>query len=114
MEKCVGDPSLASDLPSAKDDFEQALSYVGGDVKCNLPILEEKEIIKEDGSVIKRTMMNKARTQKRTVVKDQHGKHVFVEQLEDVPEVQHKDDLQNDLQQLLNRFCGEDWKKEAE
>ncbi|XP_041435540.1 ankyrin-2 isoform X8 [Xenopus laevis] len=113
MEKYVGDPSLASDLPSAKDDFEQALSYVGGDVKCNLPILEEKEIIKEDGSVIKRTMMNKARTQKRTVVKDQHGKHVFVEQLEDVPEVLHKDDLQNDLQQLLNRFCGEDWKKEA-
>eukprot|EP00079_Xenopus_tropicalis_P037920 XP_017951691.1 PREDICTED: ankyrin-2 isoform X3 [Xenopus tropicalis] len=113
MEKYVGDPSLASDLPSAKDDFEQALSYVGGDVKCNLPTLEEKEIIKEDGSVIKRTMMNKARTQKRTVVKDQHGKHVFVEQLEDVPEVLPKDDLQNDLQQLLNRFCGEDWKKEA-
>lgn len=60
-----------------------------------------------------RTMMHKASTEKRTVVKDQHGKHVFVEQLEDVPEVLQKDDLQTDLQQLLNRFCGEDWEKKA-
>lgn len=61
-----------------------------------------------------RTKMNKANTQKRTVVKDQHGKHVFVEQLEDVPEGLQKDDLQTDLQQLLNRFCGEDWEKMAQ
>ncbi|XP_075473001.1 ankyrin-2 isoform X25 [Ascaphus truei] len=113
-EKYLGDPSLASDLPSAEDDFEQALSYAGGDVRVHLPNLVEKEIIKEDGSVLKRTMMNKTSTQKRTVVKDQHGKHVFVEQLEDVPEALHKDDLQHDLQQLLNRFCGEDWEKEAQ
>ncbi|KAM4709000.1 ankyrin-2 [Discoglossus pictus] len=112
-EKYLGDPSLASDLPSAKEDFEQALSYAGGDVRVHLPNLEEREIVQEDGSVIKRTTMNKASTQKRTVVKDQHGKHVFVEQLEDVPEVLQKDDLQNDLQQLLNRFCGEDLGKEA-
>ncbi|XP_071975335.1 ankyrin-2 isoform X7 [Engystomops pustulosus] len=112
-EKYFGDTSLASDLPSAKDDFEQALCYVGGDVKVQLPNLVESQITKEDGSVLKRTMMNKACTQKRTVVKDQHGKHVFVEQLEDVPEVLQKDDLQTDLQQLLNRFCGEDWKKKA-
>ncbi|XP_053317433.1 ankyrin-2 isoform X4 [Spea bombifrons] len=112
-EKYLGDPSLASDLPSAKDDFEQALSYAGGDVRVHLPNLVEKQIVKEDGSVLKRTMMNKTSTQKRTVVKDQHGKHVFVEQLEDVPEVLNKDDLQSDLQQLLNRFCREDWEKEA-
>ncbi|XP_066429968.1 ankyrin-2 isoform X17 [Eleutherodactylus coqui] len=112
-EKYFGDSSLASDLPSAKDDFEQALSYVGGDVRVHLPDLVESEMTKEDGTVIKRTMMNKASTQKRTVVKDQHGKHVFVEQLEDVPEVLQKDDLQNDLQQLLNRFCGEDWENMA-
>ncbi|KAM4809175.1 uncharacterized protein WCC33_012587 [Rhinophrynus dorsalis] len=112
-EKCIGDPSLASDLPSAKDDFEQALSYAGGDVSIHLPNLVEKETVTQDGSVIKRTMMNKASTQKRTVVKDQHGKHVFVEHLENVPQELHKDDLQNDLQQLLNRFCGEDWEKEA-
>ncbi|XP_063776227.1 ankyrin-2 isoform X5 [Pseudophryne corroboree] len=112
-EKYLGDPSLASDLPSAKDDFEQALSYVGGDVSIHLPNLVETQITKEDGSVLKRTKMNKTKTQKRTVVKDQHGKHVFVEQLEDVPEVLHKDELQTDLQQLLNRFCVEDWEKAA-
>ncbi|XP_068137284.1 ankyrin-2 isoform X32 [Hyperolius riggenbachi] len=112
-EKCLGDPSLASDLPSAKDDFEQALNYAGGDLRVHLPNLVETQITKEDGSVIKRTTMNKTSTQKRTVVKDQHGKHVFVEHLEDVPEVFHKDSLQTDLQQLLNRFCGEDCEKEA-
>ncbi|XP_040274254.1 ankyrin-2 isoform X35 [Bufo bufo] len=112
-ERYFGDSSVASDLPSAKDDFEQALSYVGGDVKVHLPNLVESEITKKDGSVMKRTTMTKASTQKRTVVKDQHGKHVFVEHLEDVPDVLQKDDLQTDLQQLLNRFCGEDWDKKA-
>ncbi|KAM8939032.1 ankyrin-2 [Pelodytes ibericus] len=112
-EKYLGDPSIASDLPSAKDDFEQALSYAGGDVRVHLSNLMETDIVKEDGSVIKRTTMNKASTEKRTVVKDQHGKHVSVEQLEDIPEMLSKDDLQSDLQQLLNHFCGDDWKKEA-
>ncbi|XP_063314387.1 ankyrin-2 isoform X31 [Pelobates fuscus] len=112
-EKYLGDLSLASDLPSAKDDFEQALSYAGGDMSIHLPNLVETEIVKDDGSVIKRTTMNKASTQKRTVVKDQHGKHVSVEQLEDIPELLNKDDLQRDLQQLLNHFCGEDWEKDA-
>ncbi|XP_072261831.1 ankyrin-2 isoform X6 [Pyxicephalus adspersus] len=112
-EKYLGDLSLASDLPSAKDDFEQALIYAGGDVRVHLPNLMETQITKEDGSVIKRTLMNKARTQKRTVVKDQHGKHVFVEHLEDVPEAFHKDSLHTDLQQLLTRFCGEDCEQEA-
>ncbi|XP_040184664.1 ankyrin-2 isoform X8 [Rana temporaria] len=112
-EKYLGDLSLATDLPSAKDDFEQALNYAGGDVRVHLPNLTETQITKEDGSVIKRTMMNKARTQKRTVVKDQHGKHVFVEHLEDVPEAFHKDSLHTDLQQLLTRFCGENSEQEA-
>ncbi|XP_077332890.1 ankyrin-2 isoform X12 [Lithobates pipiens] len=112
-EKYLGDLSLATDLPSAKDDFEQALNYAGGDVRVHLPNLTETQITKEDGSVIKRTMMNKASTQKRTVVKDQHGKHVFVEHLEDVPEAFHKDSLHTDLQQLLTRFCGEDCEQEA-
>ncbi|XP_069834564.1 ankyrin-2 isoform X5 [Dendropsophus ebraccatus] len=53
-EKYYGDSSLASDLPSAKDDFKQALSYVGGEVNVHLPDLVESEITKEDGSVIKR------------------------------------------------------------
>ncbi|MGH0120721.1 UNVERIFIED_CONTAM: hypothetical protein FKN15_031650 [Acipenser sinensis] len=113
MEKHLGDATLATDLPSAKDDFEQALSYAGGSGKVHLPCLVEQEIVKEDGSVIKRTRMSKASSQKRTVVKDAEGKHVHVEQLEDVPEALQQDDLQHDLHQLLCRFCTDDRKHEA-
>lgn len=57
--------------------------------------------------------MSKAQTQKRAVVKDQHGKHIHLEHLEDVPEALAPDDLQHDLQQLLRHFCKEDLKQEA-
>ncbi|XP_074922276.1 ankyrin-2 isoform X7 [Chelonoidis abingdonii] len=111
MEKHLGDASLATDLPSAKEDFEEALSFTCNQMKVQLPTLVEKEIIKEDGSIIKRTTMNKSSSQKRTVVTDQYGKHVLVEQLENRPEA--RDDFQHDLQQLLRHFCKEDWKQEA-
>ncbi|XP_062992174.1 ankyrin-2 [Elgaria multicarinata webbii] len=113
MEKHHGDTSLATDLPSAKDDFEEALSYAGNKMKIEVPPLVEKEVMKEDGSVIKRTTMSKASTQKRTVVKDQYGKRIHVELLEDTPEALPQDDLQHDLQQLLRHFCKDEWKKEA-
>ncbi|KAM6266442.1 ankyrin-2 isoform 13-T14 [Spheniscus humboldti] len=113
MEKHLGDASLATDLPSAKEDFEEALSYTGNQMKVQLPALVEKEIMKEDGSVIKRTTLSKASTQKRTVMKDRYGKHVHIEELEDTPEALPQDDLQHDLQQLLRHFCKEDWKQEA-
>ncbi|XP_032148401.1 ankyrin-2 isoform X2 [Sapajus apella] len=113
MEKHLGDSSLATDLPSAKDDFDEALSYTGSHMKVHLPSLVENEILKEDGSIIKRTTMSKASTQKRAVVKDQHGKHIDLEHLEDVPEALDQDDLQRDLQQLLRHFCKEDLKQEA-
>nr|XP_020019938.1 ankyrin-2 isoform X4 [Castor canadensis]XP_020019940.1 ankyrin-2 isoform X4 [Castor canadensis]XP_020019941.1 ankyrin-2 isoform X4 [Castor canadensis] len=108
MEKHLGDSRLASDLPSAKDDFEEALSYTGSPMKVHVPSLVENEILKEDGSIIKRTTMSKASTQKRAVVKDQHGKCTDLEHLEDVPEALDQDDLQRDLQQLLRHFCKED------
>nr|XP_054539302.1 ankyrin-2 isoform X25 [Pan troglodytes] len=113
MEKHLGDSSLATDLPSAKDDFEEALSYTGSHMKVHLPSLVENEILKEDGSIIKRTTMSKAITQKRAVVKDQHGKRIDLEHLEDVPEALDQDDLQRDLPQLLRHFCKEDLKQEA-
>ncbi|XP_045370978.2 ankyrin-2 isoform X19 [Camelus bactrianus] len=113
MEKHLGDSSLATDLPSAKDDFEEALSYTGSHMKVHSPSLVENEVLKEDGSIIRRTTMSKARTQKRAVVKDQHGKRVYLEHLEDVPEALDQDDLQHDLQQLLRHFCKEDLKQEA-
>ncbi|XP_044623277.2 ankyrin-2 isoform X19 [Equus asinus] len=114
MEKHLGDSSLATDLPSAKDDFEEALSYTGSHMKVHSPSLVEREILKEDGSVIKRTIMSKASTRSRAVVKDQHGKHIHLEHLEDVPEALDRGDLQRDLQQLLQHFCKEHLKQEAE
>ncbi|XP_060042184.1 ankyrin-2 isoform X7 [Erinaceus europaeus] len=114
MEKHLGDSSLAADLPSAKDDFEEALSYTGSDMKVHFPSLVEKEVLKEDGSVIKRTTLSKARTQKRAVVKDQHGKRISLEHLEDVPEAWDPDALQRDLQRLLQHFCPEDPQPEAQ
>ncbi|XP_045393458.1 ankyrin-2 isoform X5 [Lemur catta] len=113
MEKHLGDSSLATDLPSAKDDFEEALSFTGSHVKVHFPSLVEKEILKEDGSIIKRTTMSKASTQKRAVVEDQHGKRIDLEHLEDVPEALDRDALRHDLQQLLRHFCQEDLKQEA-
>ncbi|XP_067895760.1 ankyrin-2b isoform X6 [Heterodontus francisci] len=112
MEKHLGDPKLASDLPTAKDDFNMALSFAGNHGKVHIPNVAQREIVKEDGSVVKRATMSKASTQKRTVVKDQEGKHIYEERLEDVPEALQKDDLKHDLQQLLGRFCSEDWKQE--
>ncbi|KAM6441271.1 ankyrin-2 isoform 17-T18 [Liasis olivaceus] len=113
MEKHHGDSSLAMDLPSAKEDFEEALSYIGNKMKIEVPPLVEKEVMKEDGSLIKRTTMSKASTQKRTVVKDQYGNRIHVELLEDTPEALPQDDLQHDLQQLLRHFCKDEQKKEA-
>ncbi|KAM9027246.1 ankyrin-2 isoform 8-T8 [Ara ararauna] len=110
MEKCLGDASLARDLPSAKEDFEEALSYAGNQMKVQLPTLVEKEILKEDGSVIKRTTLTKSSMHKRTVMKDQYGQHVHIEELEDTPEALPQDDLQQHLQQLLRHLCREDCK----
>ncbi|XP_014406022.1 PREDICTED: ankyrin-2 [Myotis brandtii] len=113
MEKHLGDPRVAPDLPSAKDDFEQALSYTGSHEKVHAPSLVEEEVLREDGSVVKRTTLRKARTQKRAVVRDRRGKRVHLESLEDVPEALQRDDLQRDLQQLLRHLCGDDVEQEA-
>ncbi|XP_076829667.1 ankyrin-2b isoform X15 [Brachyhypopomus gauderio] len=104
MEKQIGDPSLSADLPSAKDDFEKALSYAGGFEKVLLPHLVEKEIV-EDGSVVRRTRMRKTCTQKKTAVRDSQGKHTHLERLEDTEEALRPDDLQLHLHQLLQRYC---------
>ncbi|KAM9406864.1 ankyrin-2-like isoform 37-T38 [Salvelinus alpinus] len=108
MEKQTGDPSLAADLPSAKEDFEKALSYAGGFGKILLPHLVEKEVVKEDGSVVKRTQMRKSRTQKRTVAMDAQGKHVHLERLDDTPETLQPDALQRHLHLLLQRYCAKE------
>ncbi|XP_066239906.1 ankyrin-2 isoform X6 [Saccopteryx leptura] len=113
MEKHLGDPCLVPDLPSAKDDFEKALRYAGSHAQVHAPSLVESEVLREDGSVIKRTTFSKASTRKRAVVKDVQGKRVYLEQLEDVPETLEQDPLRRDLQQLLRHFCKDDLEQEA-
>ncbi|XP_054573050.1 ankyrin-2 isoform X1 [Eptesicus fuscus] len=113
MEKHLGDPRVAPDLPSAKDDFEQALSYTGRHEQVHAPSLVEEEVLREDGSVVKRTTLRKARTQTRAVVRDRRGKRVHLESLEDVPAALQQDDLQRDLQRLLRHFQRDDLEREA-
>ncbi|XP_066090439.1 ankyrin-2 isoform X39 [Saccopteryx bilineata] len=113
MEKHLGDPCLVPDLPSAKDDFEKALRYAGSHAQVHAPSLVESEVLREDGSVIKRTTFSKASTRKRAVVKDTQGKRVYLEQLEDVPEALEQDPLRCDLQQLLRHFCKDNLEQEA-
>lgn len=49
--------------------------------------------------------MRKSRTQKRTVVRDAHGKQVHLESLEDTPEALQPDALQQHLHRLLQHYC---------
>ncbi|XP_078020975.1 ankyrin-2b isoform X7 [Epinephelus lanceolatus] len=114
MEKQTGDPSLAVDLPSARQDFEKALSYAGGFGKMLLPHVVEKEIVQDDGSVVKRSQMRKLRTQKRTVVRDAQGKHVHLERLDDNLDALQPDALQQHLHRLLQHYCEDDQEEEEE
>ncbi|XP_029310380.1 ankyrin-2b isoform X3 [Cottoperca gobio] len=114
MEKQTGDSSLAANLPSARKDFEKALSYAGGFGKVLLPHVVEKEIVQDDGSVVKRSQMCKSRTQKRTVVRDAQGKHVHLERLDDNLDALQPDALQQHLHRLLQRYCEDDQEKEEE
>ncbi|KAM3591010.1 uncharacterized protein V6R79_020521 [Siganus canaliculatus] len=114
MEKQTGDPSLLTDLPSAREDFEKALSYAGGSGKFLVPHVVEKEIVQDDGSVVKRSQMRKSRTQKRTVVRDGLGKHVHLERLDDTPDALQPDALQQHLHRLLQRYCQDDQEEEEE
>ncbi|XP_056298721.1 ankyrin-2b isoform X13 [Pseudoliparis swirei] len=114
MEKHTGDDSLAADLPSARQDFEKALSYAGGFGKVLLPHVVESEVVQNDGSVVKRSQMRKSLTQKRTVVRDGQGKHVHLEHLEDQPDALQPDALQQHLHRLLQRYCEDDHEEEEE
>ncbi|TNN42946.1 Ankyrin-2 [Liparis tanakae] len=114
MEKQTGDDSLAADLPSARQDFEKALSYAGGFGKVLLPHVVEREVVQKDGSVVKRSQMHKCRTQKRTVVRDGQGKHVHLERLEEQPDGLQPDGLQQHLHRLLQRYCEDHHEEEEE
>ncbi|XP_067298065.1 ankyrin-2 [Pseudorasbora parva] len=106
LEKHEGDPFLATDLTSARDDFTQGLSYFGGFRKVQIPRVVEQEILQADGSVIRRTRMQKSRTHRRSVVRDAGGqKRVCVEQIDDRSEPHDK--LQHHLHHLIHHYCAQ-------
>lgn len=49
--------------------------------------------------------MRKARTQKRTVVRDSRGKQVHLERDDDTPQALQPDVLQQHLHRLLQQYC---------
>ncbi|XP_026059946.1 ankyrin-2 isoform X5 [Carassius auratus] len=113
LEKHEGDPYLASDLPSAREDFTQALSYFGGFRKVQIPRVVEQEIQQPDGSVIRRTRMQKSRTHRRSVLRDAGGqKRVCVEQIDDQSEPH--DNLQHHLHHLIHHYCAQNDREEEE
>ncbi|XP_029942721.1 ankyrin-2b isoform X2 [Salarias fasciatus] len=113
-EKQTGDSSLAADLPSAREDFQKALSYAGGFGEVLVPHVVEQEVVQDDGSVLKRSQMRKSRTQKRTVVRDGRGKQVHLERLDDAAEALQPDALQQRLTRLLQQYCREGGEEEEE
>uniref|UniRef100_UPI0037E96719 serine-rich adhesin for platelets isoform X1 n=2 Tax=Semicossyphus pulcher TaxID=241346 RepID=UPI0037E96719 len=104
-----GDPSLASDLPTAKDDFKQALGYISGFSRTELPHVVERETVKEDGTVVRRAHMRKGRTLRRTVVKGAgQRKQVLVEQVDNPRKGSKPNDLKQHLHQLFHRYYEEE------
>ncbi|XP_036970833.1 ankyrin-2-like [Acanthopagrus latus] len=107
--KHQGDPSLASDLPSAQDDFKQALGYISGSSTTELPLVVERETLKEDGTVVRRAHMRKGRTLRRTVVKGAgQQKQVLLEQVDNPRRGPKPHDLQQHLHQLFHRYYEEE------
>ncbi|XP_059408018.1 ankyrin-2-like [Carassius carassius] len=106
LAKHEGDPLLTTDLPSARDDFTQALSYFGGFRKVQIPQVVEQEIQQPDGSVIRRTRMQKSRTHRSSVERNAGGqKRVCVEQIDDQSEPH--DNLQHHLHHLIHHYCAQ-------
>ncbi|XP_060939609.1 ankyrin-2-like [Limanda limanda] len=104
-----GDPSLASDLPTAQDDFKQALGYINGSSRTQLPHVVERETVKEDGTVVRRAHMRKGRTLRRTVVKEAgRRKQVLLEQVDHPRKGSKLCVLQEHLHQLFHNFHEED------
>ncbi|XP_044045584.1 ankyrin-3-like isoform X14 [Siniperca chuatsi] len=104
-----GDPSLSSDLPSAQDDFKQALGYISGFSRTELPHVVERETEKEDGTVVRRAHMRKGRTLRRTVVKGAgQRKQVLLEKVDNPRKGSKPGDLQQHLHQLFHRYYEEE------
>ncbi|KAA0722485.1 Ankyrin-2 [Triplophysa tibetana] len=111
LEKHEGDSVFAADLPSARDDFTQALGYLEGFRKVSIPHVIEQEIQQPDGSVVRRTRMKKSRTRRRSTVRDAGGQQrVCAEQIGDRSE--HHDNLQHHLHQFIHHYCAQNDREE--
>ncbi|XP_028331966.1 uncharacterized protein LOC114481223 isoform X4 [Gouania willdenowi] len=108
-----GDPSLASDLPSAHSDFKEALGYINDCSRAELPHVVEKEIISEDGTVVQRAHMRKGQTLSQAVLKEAgQPEQVLVEQ-KDIPrEVSEPSDLRRHLHHFFHHYYDEEDKVE--
>ncbi|XP_019732364.1 uncharacterized protein LOC109519929 isoform X6 [Hippocampus comes] len=103
-----GDLSLASDLPSAQEDFNQALGYIGGLTREELPYVVESETVKDDGTVVRRAHMRKGQTLRRTVVQGGgQGKQVLLEQTDGPTKASKPHELQQHLHQLFHHYYEE-------
>ncbi|XP_070409894.1 ankyrin-2 isoform X4 [Nothobranchius furzeri] len=104
-----GDASLSTDLPSAQDDFNQALGYLCGLSRSELPPVVETETVRENGTVIRRARMRKSNILKQTVVKgDGQSRQVLPEQV-DTPRAR---DLLQQLHPLFHRCYEQEENKE--
>ncbi|XP_068506896.1 uncharacterized protein ank2a isoform X1 [Syngnathus scovelli] len=103
-----GDLSLASDLPSAEEDFNQALGYIGDFTRAELPHVVESETVKDDGTVIRRAHMHKGQTLRRTVVQGGgQPKQVLLEQVDGPTKGSRPHELQQHLHQLFHHYYEE-------
>ncbi|KAM9792725.1 ankyrin-2 [Neosynchiropus ocellatus] len=103
-----GDSALASDLPSAREDFKQALGYLSDFTKAELPPVVERECVKEDGTVVRRAHMRKGRRLRRTVVKGSGQRDP------DLADCLGKSSKPGDLQQHLHQLFHHYYKKETD
>ncbi|XP_055364942.1 ankyrin-2 isoform X2 [Betta splendens] len=104
-----GDPSFASDLPSARADFKQALSYISGFNGTELPRVVERETVNEDGTVVRRAHMREGHILKRTAVEGAGRREQVVPQkMASARRGSKPRDLQQHLHQLFHRFYDED------
>uniref|UniRef100_A0AAV2LGG6 Uncharacterized protein n=1 Tax=Knipowitschia caucasica TaxID=637954 RepID=A0AAV2LGG6_KNICA len=73
--------TLASDIPSAQDDFRQDLGYISYGVNgvngTELPPVVERQTAREDGTVVRRSQTCKSHSLRRTVVKGAEEKQLL-------------------------------------
>lgn len=83
----------------------QALGYISGFSRAELPHVVERETVKEDGTVVRRARMRKGCTHRRTVVKEAgQRKHVLLEQVDNPRKGSKPNDLQQHLHQLFHSY----------